>query len=204
MAANDEAATTSATSARSRRNGTAIDVTTVTPDLGALYLRHRDAMHKVAASVLREAGRAMEAGDAVHDAIVSIMASPPRGVRDWEAFLVSTAKRRALDRIRSAEVRHSGPEFQEAHHDRIDDDVDIAEDVADDLDRKQRASVAWDCLSILDDRHRKVAWDIAALERSRSEVAAELGVTPARVSQMMTQALGLLRKEINRREGSNE
>jgi RNA polymerase sigma-70 factor, ECF subfamily len=170
-------------------------------DLGALYLRHRDAMHRVAASVLREAGRASEAGDAVQDAIVSVMASPPKDVQNWEAFLVSAAKRRALDRIRSAEVRHSGPVFEESRHDRIDRNEDIAEDVADDLDRKERAAVAWDCLSVLDERHRKVAWDIAAVERPRSEVAAELSVTPGRVSQMVKQALSLLRTEMIRREG---
>ena len=40
------------------------------PDLGALYLRHRDAMHKVAASVLRQVGRATDAADAVNDAMI--------------------------------------------------------------------------------------------------------------------------------------
>ena len=175
----------------------------VPPDLGALYLRHRDAMYKVAASALREADLASEAGDAVHDAIVSIMASPPKDVRNWEAFLVTAAKRKALDRIRSADVRHAGPELVESLHDRIDD-TDIAEDAAADLDRKQRAAVAWDCLSILDDRHRKVVWEIAELERPRNEVAAELGVSPPRVSQMTKRALTLLREEMNRREGEND
>jgi RNA polymerase sigma-70 factor (ECF subfamily) len=160
-------------------------------------------MYQVAASVLREAGRSSEAGDAVSDAMVSIMASPPRNVRNWEAFLVTAARRKALDRIRSAEVRHAGPELVEATHERPDD-VDIAQDVAADLDRKQRAGVAWDCLSILDDRHRKAVWEFVALERPRSEVAAELGVSPARVSQMMTRALGLLRDEMTRREGGND
>ncbi|OBG63320.1 sigma-70 family RNA polymerase sigma factor [Mycobacterium sp. E735] len=174
------------------------------PDLGALYLRHRDAMHKVAASVLREVGLASQAGDAVHDAIVSIMASPPNHVQNWEALLVTAAKRKALDRIRSADVRRAGPEFTESVHDQIDDDVDIAEDVATEVDRKDRAAVAWDSLSVLDDRHRKVVWDIAALERPRNEVASELGVTPGRVSQMMSEALARLRQEINRREEGND
>jgi len=96
-------------------------MTTVPPDLGALYLRHRDAMHKAAVSVLREMGRVSEAADAVNDAIISIMASPPRDVRSWEAFLVTAAKRKALDRVRSADVRHAGPEFVESIHDRADD-----------------------------------------------------------------------------------
>ncbi|WP_245702841.1 sigma-70 family RNA polymerase sigma factor [Arthrobacter subterraneus] len=161
-------------------------------------------MHKVAASVLREAGRASEADDAVHDAIVSIMASPPENVRNWEAFLVTAAKRKALDRIRSAEVRHAGPEFVEASHDRADDS-DLGEDVADAIDQQERAGHAWDCLSVLDERHRKAVWETTALGRPRSEVAMELSVTPARVSQMTTRSLALLREEMRRREeGINE
>lgn len=161
-------------------------------------------MHKVAASVLREAGRASEAEDAVHDAIVSIMASPPENVRNWEAFLVTAAKRKALDRIRSAEVRHAGLEFVEAVHDWADDS-DLAEDVAIAIDQQKRAGHVWDCLSVLDERHRKVVWESVALGRPRSEVATELSVTPARVSQMTTRSLALLRQEMHRREeGSNE
>jgi RNA polymerase sigma-70 factor (ECF subfamily) len=160
-------------------------------------------MYQVAALVLREVGRASEAADAVNDAIVSIIASPPTDVRNWEAFLVTAAKRKALDRVRSAEVRHAGPELAEAIHDRADG-VDLAEDVADAMDRKEQASHAWDCLSILDDRHRKAVWETVALERPRSEVAAELGVTPGRVSQMTTRALALLREEMNRREGRDD
>lgn len=186
-----------------RRAGEALAMSAVPPDLGALYLRHRDAMYQVAASVLREVGRASEAADAVNDAIVSIMASPPRDVRNWEAFLVTAAKRKALDRVRSAEVRHAGPEFVEAIHARPDD-IDLAEDVADNIDRKDRAGHAWDCLSILDERHRKAVWETVALERPRSEVAAELGVSPGRVSQMTTRALALLREEMSGREGGND
>ena len=199
----DDKTITAAGRARRRQGGRPVVVTAVPHDLGALYLRHREAMHKVAASVLHEAGLASEAGDVVNDAIVSIMASPPRDVRNWEAFLVTAAKRKALDRIRSAGVRHSGQRFVESRHDQVDES-DVAEDVAADLDRKQRTAVAWDCLSVLDARHRKVVWDIAALERPRGEVAAELGVSPARVSQMMTRALTLLRNEMNRREGEKD
>lgn len=173
------------------------------PDLGALYLRHRDAMHQVAASVLRGVGRGAEAADAVNDAIVSIMVSPPRDVRDWEAFLVTAAKRKALDRVRSAEVRHAGPEFVAAIHDRPDD-IDLADAVADDIDRKDQAGHAWDCLSILDERYRKAVWETVALERPRSEVAAELRVSLGRVSQMTTRALALLRDEMSKREGGND
>lgn len=178
----------------------ALAMSTAPPDLGALYLRHRDAMYQVAASVLREAGRESETADAVNDAIVSVMASLPQEVRNWEAFLVTAAKRKALDRVRSAEVRHSGPEFVEAIHDRADD-IDLAGDVSDAVDRGEQAGKAWDCLSILDERHRKAVWETVALERPRSEVAAELGVSPGRVSQMTSRALAVLREEMSRREG---
>ena len=173
------------------------------PGLGALYLQHRDAMYRVAAGVLREAGRESEAEDAVSDAIVSLLASPPTGVANWEAFLVTAAKRKALDRLRSAEVRHAGPDLDTSVHDRSDG-FDLADEVATDIDRQRRAAVAWDALAVLETRHRKVVWEIAGLGRKRAEVAADLGVTPARVSQMMTRALEDLRGEMRRKEGSGE
>lgn len=159
-----------------RRRGAAETMSSVAQDLGALYLQHRDAMYSVAASVLRDVGRASEAGDAVNDAIASIMASPPQNIRNWEAFLVTAAKRKALDRVRSAAVVHAGPEFVESTHDRPDD-TDVAQDVAEDLDQQERAALLRDCLSVLDPRHRHAVWEVVALGRSRSEVAAELGVS---------------------------
>lgn len=173
----------------------------VQPDLGALYALHGDAMHKVAASVLRPAGRHHEAADAVHDAIVSIMASPPKDVRNWEAFLVSAAKRRALDRLGSAAVRRAGSALPSTIDD-VADDVDIEQDVVEYIERARRAGIAWDSLSLLDDRTRKAVWEYIALERPRAEVAAELGVSPSRVSQMVKQALALLQAEVTRREGN--
>jgi RNA polymerase sigma-70 factor (ECF subfamily) len=176
-------------------------VTSPSPDIGALYLRHREAMYRAAAGVLREAGRASDAGDAVQDAIVSILTSPPANVQNWEALLVSTAKRRALDRLKSASVRHSGGELDESH-DRAERGDDLADDVATALDSHRRAALAWDSLAALDERHRKAVWDTVALERPRSEVAAELGVTPPRVSQMVTAALKVLRDEMKRKEAT--
>lgn len=181
-------------------HGATATMSTVPQDLGALYLRHRDAMYKVAASVLREVGRAHEAADAVQDAIVSIMASPPQNVRNWEAFLVTAAKRKALDRVRSAAVVHAGPEFVESPHDRPSD-TDVAQDVAEDLDEQKRGVLLRECLSVLDPRHRQAVWEVVALGQSRSEVAAELGVSAPRVSQMTKRALELLREEMDRREG---
>lgn len=168
-------------------------------------------MHRVAATMLREVGLADEAGDVVHDAIVSIMKSPPVGVSNWEAFLVTAVKRRVLDRIRSAAVRHGhggrragrsdDPEVGLAEDTTADLTQDLAQDVAEIVDRQRRSALAWDCLSVLDDRHRTVVWQCVALERPRREVARDLCVSPGRISQMITAALEQLRAEIIRREG---
>lgn len=79
------------------------------PDWAALYDRHKDAMHRVAAKTLRDGGISDQAGDAVQDAMVSLMAAPPVEVRNWEAVMVTASKRRALDRLNSAAFRHAGP-----------------------------------------------------------------------------------------------
>ncbi len=157
-------------------------------------------MHRVAAKALREAGLADQAVDAVQEAMVSLMASPPADVRNWEAVMITTAKRRALDRLGSAVVRHAGPELSE-EHDRPDGG-DVSEEVAESVDRERSTALVRDKLAVLDDRHRRVAWEYVALERPRIEVAAELGVTPARVSQMAKRALEQLRDAMSREEVS--
>lgn len=170
------------------------------PDWPALYMRHRDSMHRVAARVLRDKGLAAQASDAVQDAMVSLMRSPPDDVGAWEAVMVAAAKRRALDLLRSAAVRHAGPELSDEHDHA--DEGDIAEDIAESIDRQRSAALVWDKLATLGDRHRKVAWDYIALEQPRSEVASELGVTPGRVSQIATQVLRQLQDAMNEEEVS--
>lgn len=170
------------------------------PDWAALYQRHKDAMHRVAASVLRAAGLADQANDAVSEAMTSLMGSPPAGVQNWEAVMVTAAKRKAIDLLRSAAVRHAGPELGPEHD--YADSVDIAEDVAERVDRERLRAVAWDGLSVLDTRHRKVAWEYIALERPRAEVAAELGVSPGRVSQMAKRVLEELRRYLDDQGGA--
>ncbi|QZY27785.1 RNA polymerase sigma factor [Nocardioides coralli] len=168
------------------------------PDWAALYQKHREAMYRVAARTLRGAGREAEAGDVVMAAMESLMRKPPRNVKNWEAMMVKTTARRALDLMKSAEVKHSsGVEL-------LDQDAtlpgSLEVDIAEAVDRQRNAAAAWDKLSILDARHRQVVWEYVAKERPRDEVAAELGVSPARVSQMATKALKQL-KEVLEKEG---
>lgn len=171
----------------------------VVPDLAALYLQHRDAMYRVAASVLRGAGLVDFAADAVQDAIVSMMTSPPSGVRNWEALMVAAAKRKAIDRCRSAAVVHAGPEFSTTEHDRAT--TDVGQDVVEELERVRNAQEIQKILPALDERHRTAVWQFIALERPRSEIASELGVTAPRVSQMTKRSLELLRRELEGKEG---
>ena len=150
--------------------------------------------------MLREAGLSSQASDAVHDAILSIISSPPSSVRNWEAFLVQAVKRKALDRIKSAHNRHTSHAPLDPTAD-VADSADIAEDISVDLDRKQRAAVAWDSLCVLSDRDRRVVWDVVALQRPGIEVAREHALSPGRISQIVECALDELRHEMKRREG---
>jgi RNA polymerase sigma factor (sigma-70 family) len=164
------------------------------PDWAALYQQHRDAMYRVAARVLRDAGRADEAEDAVMAAMDSLMKSPPTNVKNWQAVMVTVAKHRALDLLGSAAARH---EVATDESRRLDLTVDgLADDVAELVDRQRACAVVWDKLALLDVRHRAVVREYIQLGRPRQQVAAELGVTPGRVSQMAKEALRILREAL--------
>ena len=155
-------------------------------------------MHGVARTVLRGSGLIDQAEDAVQDAVRSLMASPPKEeVKSWEAVMVLAAKRRALDLLATAHVRHAGPEIED-HHYRSSSYPDLSGDVAEDLDRQRLAAAVRDLLRVLPDRDRDVVWRRSALEDSRDQVAADLGVTPGRVSQTTTAALKRLRDTIEK------
>ncbi|ORT49031.1 hypothetical protein KBI5_14905 [Frankia sp. KB5] len=122
------------------------------------------------------------------------MKAPPTDVKNWEAMMVRAAQMRALDILGSAAVRHASSEGLADHNDLVE--VSIEADVIDAVDRQRAAARAWDKLAILDHRHRKVAWEYVAKARPRDEIATELGVTPARVSQMAKKALGELKQAL--------
>ena len=173
------------------------------PDWAALYQKHKEAMHKVAARILREAGLADQAEDAVADAMLSLIQSPPpAAVENWEAFMVTATKRKALDRVRSAAARHAGPELSELQ------DVPIAgdftEDVIEEIDRQRLGARVWDAKAVLDQRERRILEEHIERGRSQADVAAEFGITRARVSQIVRAALeklsAKLAEEVNESE----
>ncbi|MCM3895781.1 sigma-70 family RNA polymerase sigma factor [Gordonia sputi] len=158
-------------------------------DLGAVYQRYRDLMHRVASAKLRDSGRTSEAGDVVQDVIVGMMSSPPTGVKNWESYLVRAVQNKVTDRLRSAAVKHDGGPIDEVSERETPSEADVANEVVEAIDLVHRAGVAWDCLSVLSDRERGAVWEHVAKERSRKDVANELGVTPQRVTQLKNNAL---------------
>lgn len=169
------------------------------PDWAALYEAHKDSMHRVAKTVLRGSGLIDQAEDAVQEAVTSLMKSPPQNVERWEAVMVSAAKNKAIDLLRSAAVRHAGPKVEDQHY-RSETYPDLSEDVSDDLDRQWTAVAVRDWLKVLTERDRDVVWRRAALEDPRDQVAADLGVSPGRVSQITKAALERLRDQIEKEE----
>jgi RNA polymerase sigma-70 factor (ECF subfamily) len=158
-------------------------------------------MYGVARLVLGQARRLDAVDDVVQQAIVSLMGSPPTAVRSWEAIMVTAVKRRAIDYLRSAAVIYSGPEFEE-RHDRPTDE-DLADDVAEFLDRRATAAVAREKVELLDPRMREVVWEYIIHEKARASVAERMNVSPGRISQMAKQALEELR-DILKSEEENQ
>jgi RNA polymerase sigma-70 factor (ECF subfamily) len=158
------------------------------PDWGPLYETHRRAMYLVALSILR---RRELAEDAVQNAMVSLINNPPSDVKNWEAVMVNAAKMRALDIVGSAAERHRGgpldperdPESRGLTPDQAIDALDVVVKV------RKLESV----MDVLTDREGQVLVRRVLREESRDAIAADLGVSPARVSQIVTAALSKLR-----------
>jgi len=169
-------------------------VTAVSYDLAALYAEHRDAMYKVARSVLRKAGRPDLADDAVQDAIESIMAKPPEKIDNPEAFLVLVVKRKAIDLAKAPAVARRADYEEEDHL------VDGFEDAAiDRLDTLKRNALTREELAKLPEMEEQVIRQVIMLERRAVEVADELGRSQAWVSK--TKKTGMLRLNERLRKG---
>ncbi|MEV8219695.1 sigma-70 family RNA polymerase sigma factor [Microbacterium sp. NPDC077391] len=153
-------------------------------DWAALYQKHRNAMYGVAYAVLRGTGRVDLAADAVQDAMVSLMNSPPSEVpRNWEALLVVTAKRRALDIVRSAAMVRGvaySEEYLPGSEPSVEDET---------LERLEKIARARPAIAKLDAQAHTVLAEYIVRDRPRADVARELGVSPARVSQIATKVL---------------
>jgi len=167
------------------------------PDWAALYAKHRSAMHKVAVRTLWGSGLADHAEDVVHEAITSLMASPPAPpIRNWEAILVTAVKRRAIDLLRSAPVRHADGGQPT---DRADRTADVADEAAVAVDMERDGAVLCDTLATLDERERQILWHHSALGLTRDQVAKQFDISAGRVSQICIAAMRKLEPVLRER-----
>ncbi|MGL5861869.1 MAG: RNA polymerase sigma factor [Phycicoccus sp.] len=181
----------------------AADASSARPDLGALYLEHRETMYRVAFGMLRT-DRHNRAEDVIGEVMMSMVKNPPRQeVRNWEAFLVRAVQNKIRDLWKSAAHRHeqllideATPLEDERHGgDQFEDDP--ASGVVELIGRRHRVQSVRDALVELqawDHQAAYVLWQCAGLERSSQEVADELAMSSSRVRQISAKA----RKELIR------
>ena len=160
------------------------------PDWAALYQRHRETMLRVAASLLRQAGRDTDqAQDIVNQVFVEVMKNPPDPPGNWEAYLVKATTYRTKDHMTTAEARRAVPAGTGAR-----DDGPVLLDRAADYDVEEQALRAVrteqlrrrvrEVLAGLPGDQRRVVWLRLFDAMSNVEIASLLGVTPQRVSQL--------------------
>ena len=167
----------------------------ITPvyDWAALYSRHRKAMNNVARNVLRQVGRPDLAADAVHDAIESVMANPPSSIRNSEAFLVQVAKNKARDIAKSHAVS------RRADLDEVDGPIDEPEaEAIRSVDRQRIIPRLRQEVALLPPNERTVIEEVIMKERAGADVAREMGLTQARISQLKKEGLRRLRDRLGK------
>lgn len=174
----------------------AADVSTVPPDIGAVFLKHREVMYSVAYAMLRT-DQHNQAVDVIGEVMVAILKNPPDSVGNWEAYLVRSVQNKIRDLWKSAAHRHEQLLLAEAtpiEGDRLGGDEiedDPASEVVELISRQQtvqsvRAAMAE--MEAWDQQAAYVLWQCAGLERSSQQVADELGVSSSRIRQIASKA----------------
>ena len=113
---------------------------------------------------------------------------PPRS---WEALLVATAKRRAIDIIRSSAIK-TGVAYSEEYVPGTS--LADQEDALEWLEKLPRANRP--AIARLDRQEQFVFVEHIVRDRLRADVAAALGVSPSRVSQITTKVLMMIRTAV--------
>lgn len=168
------------------------------PDWGPLYVEHRDRLWRVAAAQAYGLGYGLArqlAGEALSQVFLELITDPPRCTpQSWEAFLVARVKNRAIDLVRKehAERRALFPES---------DSTPLS--VSDQSDRVLDRLHADRLLASLDARSRHVVEQVVMFARPSKDVAAELGISPGRASQIKSEALKKL-MTLSERQGEGQ
>lgn len=166
------------------------------PDIGAIYEEHRDAMYGRAWSMLRNDDQ-HRAEDVVQDVVVSLLPDLPKGVRNWEAFLVHAVKMKIYDLWKSAAYKHEELQRDDARpledepHGGDDFGRDPAVVVEETHERAATVAEVRAALAELDRREPQAAYafrQVKELGRTSREVAEELDVSSSRVRQHVMKA----------------
>ena len=151
----------------------------------------------------------VSAEDVLRDAFDDILRySDPSAVDSWQAIGVTIAKRRAMDALTAAQkhlgatdhraklvvvsgdAEASSAEEHEGERSRV---LDLVPDRREDPEEEAIAIRAVLDLrdlarELLDDRELKIYFDVRFLQRTRSALGGELGLTPQRVGQILHEA----------------
>lgn len=171
------------------------DADGVRPDIGALYEKHKDATYGVARKMLRRDDQ-HRAEDVVQEAVLSVVRNPPKNVTSWEGLFVQAVKRKIYDLWKSAAREHerlvlgdATPLEDELGGDGLGLDAGVVVE-----ETHQRAATvarireAMTELARTEPQAAYVFGQVKGLERTSSEVAAELGVSDSRVRQHVMKA----------------
>lgn len=175
-------------------------MTGVSGDAATAYLQHRTVLYKVAYAVLWDAGLESDVKDVLSDIAEGLLRKPPSEVRNWEAFLVTMTKRRSIDHLRSAPVRHrNGSEFE---FDTVPSEQFEIDDMLSGIDLAKALQIAEKERDALPEPDRTIAQQCLWNQHRQSDVADQLGITQARVSQILKSARTTIMTAVKRKGGS--
>lgn len=182
---------TVSTSGRSAREGDDEDGPQIgrdSRDFAAVYDANRHKLRVYAASVLRGAGLANQAEDAVQDAVMALWkrfqlsGTPPA---DWFAAMMNKVRFCALDMVKAAGVRPvSGFSLDE------DDSTFQVAAPGDFTADHASTGLPRAALAALEDpQQREVLYLLFYEDKTQAQIAKELGLTPGRITQIKQAAL---------------
>jgi RNA polymerase sigma factor (sigma-70 family) len=149
----------------------------------AVYRRYASVAYR---AVLAEFGRlnqlrdARDVEDVVHEVFLELQESKgiDNNTANMAAVIYGRARQRAIDRVRRGR-RVGDAEFPDSGA------CEGGYDEVDDADEAERVGAhAWDNLHRLSEKERKV-WGLAARHVPQKEIAAEVGLSEGRISQML-------------------
>jgi RNA polymerase sigma factor (sigma-70 family) len=160
--------------------------------IAAFYSAHRESLYRVAATVLAKAGAGRDADDVVMTVVQELLVKRPTGVVNAEAYVIAMVKRRAVDAIRALHPKKYAGAADSFEHVPLPEDPYAPVDEA--FDEQLGVAALWDAWDALSDREREVVSQVFLRDHTQKDVARRLGVTPARVSQILAAALRKLRE----------